>query len=78
MRTTIDIPDQDHALFIHLARASDKTLSQLIVELARRGLQPVAETEAEVKIDPRTGFRVFRSNRPVTSEDVQALLDEIP
>lgn len=78
MRTTIDIPDQDHALFTHLARASDKTLSQMIVELARRGLQPVTAAEAEVKIDPRTGLRVFRSNRPVTSEDVQALLDDTP
>ena len=78
MRTTIDIPDQDHALFTHLARANDKTLSQIIVELARRGLQPAASSNAEVKIDPRTGLRVFRSSRPVTSNDVQALLDDIP
>lgn len=78
MRTTIDIPERDHEVFRSLARAQGKSLSQVLVELARRGLQPLAEDRepGSVERDPRTGLRVFRSGRPITSEEVRAFLED--
>ncbi len=78
MRTTIDIPERDHALFISLARAERTSFSKLIVELARRGLREskVADESANYRIDKETGLAVFRSGHPVTQADVQALEEE--
>ena len=79
MRTTIDIPEREHALFTSLARAQHTSLSKLLLDLARRGLEApehVAETAASYRIDPETGLAVFRSGRPVTIDDVKALEDE--
>jgi len=80
MRTTIDIPERDHALFTSLARAQGISVSKLIVELARRGLQPAAAVGESVapryRVDPQTGLGVFRSGRPITIDDVKALDDE--
>jgi hypothetical protein len=78
MRTTIDIPEQDRQVFLSLARAQGKTLSQVLIELARRGLQPVpADRDSEsIERDPETGLRVFRSGRPVTSEEVKSFLED--
>jgi len=79
MRTTIDIPEREHALFTSLARAQRTSLSKLIVDLARRGLlapEVVAETPPRYAVDPLTGLGVFRSGRPITNEDVKALDDE--
>lgn len=80
MRTTIDIPEQDRQVFLSLARAQGKTLSQVLIELARRGLQPVpADRDPDaVERDPETGLRVFRSGRPITSEEVKAFLEDAP
>ncbi|MDE2306967.1 MAG: hypothetical protein KGJ97_01605 [Xanthomonadaceae bacterium] len=80
MRTTIDIPERDHALFTSLARAQGLSVSKLIVELARRGLQPAAAVGESAappyQVDPQTGLGVFRSGRPITIDDVKALDDE--
>ena len=77
MRTTIDIPDRQHTLFMNLARAQHTSLGKLLVELAERGLRTgVAEKPAAYEIDPETGLGVFRSGHPVTLEDVKALEDE--
>ncbi len=79
MRTTIDIPERDHALFASLARAQRTSLSKLVVELARRGLQApatVGEAAPAYRVDPQTGLGVFRSGRPITIDDVKALDDE--
>ncbi len=79
MRTTIDIPERDHALFASLARAQRTSLSKLVVELARRGLQApptVGEASSVYRVDPQTGLGVFRSGRPITIDDVKALDDE--
>jgi hypothetical protein len=80
MRTTIDIPERDREVFLSLARAQGKTLSEVVVELARRGLQPLpVDRDAMAhERDPETGLRVFRSGRPVTSEDVKAFLEDAP
>jgi hypothetical protein len=80
MRTTIDIPEREHTLFTSLARAQHTSLSKLLVELARRGLETSAGAVAEEKqahrIDPETGLRIFHSKRPVTIADVKAIEDE--
>jgi hypothetical protein len=80
MRTTIDIPEREHRLFTSLARSQHTSLSKLLVELARRGLQaPARAVEEEgpaYRIDPETGLPVFDSGRPITIEDVKALEDE--
>ena len=79
MRTTIDIPERDHALYTSLAHAQRTSLGKLVVELARRGLEAahgVADSAASCEVDPQTGLGVFRSSRPVTLDDVKALDDE--
>lgn len=79
MRTTIDLPERDHQLFVGLARAQRTSLSKIIVELARRGLKAptagVEESRADYRIDPVTGLAIFRSGRPITIEDVKAMED---
>lgn len=79
MRTTIDIPEQDHRMFRSLAHAQNTSLSKLIVELARRGLespQRVDESAGVYLVSEVTGLPTFRSDRPITMEDVKSLDDE--
>lgn len=79
MRTTIDIPERDHRLFKSLAHARNTSLSKIVLELARRGLETsgrVGESPAAYEISSVTGLPTFRSGRPITSEDVRTLEDE--
>jgi hypothetical protein len=80
MRTTVDLPGDLHAIAQGLARDTDRSLSQTVVWLMRRGLTAddrVAETAApEYHTNPSTGLPVVRSARPVTSEDVRSLEDD--
>lgn len=79
MRTTIDIPEREHALYTSLARAQRTTLGKLLLDLAGRGLKASsgsAETATPYNVDPQTGLAVFRSGRPVTIEDIKTLEEE--
>lgn len=79
MRTTLDIPEREHALLTSLAREQGTSFSKLIVELAMRGLKlpsRVKDAPAAYEVDPETGLPLFHSGRPITSEDVKALEDE--
>jgi hypothetical protein len=79
MRTTLDIPEREHALFTALARDRGISLSRLVVELALRGLKSptsVAEAKAGYEVDPETGLPVFDSGRVITGDDIKALEDE--
>lgn len=78
MRTTLDIPEREHALFTALAREKHTSFSKLVVALALRGLKApgVADAPATYEVDKETGLPVFRSGHPVTLEDVKALEDE--
>jgi hypothetical protein len=80
MRTTIDLPERDHRIFLSLARAQGTTLSKVVLELARRGLKaPLLVEEAKApayRINPLTSLPMFRSSRPITIDDVKALEDE--
>ncbi len=73
MRTTIDLPDDLHAIAMSLARDRDCTLSTAVVDLLRRALG--SNTQVEV-IDRLTGFPLLASGRPVTTDDVRSLDDE--
>jgi hypothetical protein len=75
MRTTIDIPEREHVLYTSLAHAQRTSLSKLLVDLARRGLES-ANGAAAPEIDPQTGLGLFRSSRPVTLADVKSFVDE--
>jgi len=76
MRTTIDIPEREHALYTSLARAQRVSLSKLLLDLARRGLNtPAGVAEAApppYAVDAQTGLAIFRSGRPITIDDVKA------
>lgn len=78
MRTTLDIPEREHALFTALAREKRTSFSKLVVDLALRGLKTpsVADAPATYVVDKATGLPVFHSGHPVTLEDVKALEDE--
>ena len=73
MRTTIDLPDDLHAIASSLARDRGCTLSIAVVDLLRRALGP--NTRVEV-VDPRTGFPLLASGHPVTTDEVRSLDDE--
>jgi len=79
MRTTIDIPEREHALYTSLARAQSTSFSKLLLNLARRGLESAnrpGDAASACRVDPQTGLGVFRSGRPITLDDVRALDDD--
>lgn len=72
MRTTIDLPDDLHALARQLAHDGHRSMSDVIADLIRRGL---GGSSVEVSTGPR-GLPITSVGRPVTAEDVRALDDE--
>ena len=74
MRTTLSIDEDVLQAARSLAAAQQRSLGQVISELARRGLAPRAD-----RIDDEDGFPVFRVDpgAPVITPDmVNAALDE--
>lgn len=57
-----------------IARDEHKSMSRAISDLLRRQLTPPAGSPIDT--DERTGVRVVRLGRPVTSEDIRSLEDE--
>jgi len=74
VRTTIDLPDDLHRQAQAIARDTQRTLSETIADLMRRGMG--YGTAAEVSRSPKTGLPVIRLGTVVTSEDVRSLEDE--
>lgn len=73
MRTTLDIDDQVLALAKQLAKEQDKTVGQVVSELARKGLEPRSVPEY------RNGIRIFRGKPgalPMTLEEINRIRDE--
>jgi len=72
MRTTIDLPDDIHALARQLAHDSNRSMSEVVTELIRLGVN------REQPATPRTrrGMPVVSVGRVVTAEDVRSLDDE--
>jgi predicted transcriptional regulator len=75
MRTTVDLPDDLHRQTVAIARDTSRSLSATITDLVRRGLgeQPAGE----IARSTRTGLPVVSIGRPVTSDDVRRLEDEL-
>jgi hypothetical protein len=73
VRTTIDLPDDLHAIATSLAHDRGCTLSVAVADLLRRALGP--NTKVEV-IDSITGFPLLPSGHPVTTDDVRRLDDD--
>ncbi|HQZ36315.1 MAG TPA: hypothetical protein PK020_17940 [Ilumatobacteraceae bacterium] len=73
MRTTIDLPDDLHALATSVARDRGCTLSAAVVDLIKRGLGGQVRVE---QVDARTGFPLLASGHAVSSDDVRDLLDD--
>lgn len=74
MRTTIDLPDDLHRQAMSIARDTSRTLSEIVAELMRRGLD--GGTGREMARSAVTGLPVVTLGRPITSEDVRSLDDE--
>jgi hypothetical protein len=73
MRTTVDLPDDLHALARRVARDRGVTLSEAVADLMRRGLD--GGRAADVGTSTETGLPVVRVGRRVTEEDVRSLDD---
>jgi hypothetical protein len=73
MRTTLDLPDDLHALARQLAHDERRSMSDVVADLIRRGL-PQTERVA-VQSGPR-GLPQVSIGRPVTADDVRSLDDE--
>jgi len=76
MRTTIDLPVDLLERAKAIARDTSRSLSEVVADLVRRGLEPGA-TQPPPR-SPRTGLPVVSIGRVVTSEDVRSLDDEPP
>jgi predicted transcriptional regulator len=75
MRTTINLPDELHRRVVSLAKDTNKTLSQALVDLLRRGLGEQATTLA-ITIDEQTGLPQVTLGTVITTDDVRKALDE--
>ena len=73
MRTTIDLPEDLHAIATSLAHDRGCTLSTAVVDLLRRALGPATHVEM---VDGRTGFPLLASGHPITTDDIRRLDDE--
>jgi predicted transcriptional regulator len=72
MRTTIDLPDDLHALARQLAHDGNRSISDVLAELIRLGLgRDRAETGASER-----GMPLVSVGRPVTADDVRSLDDD--
>jgi hypothetical protein len=74
MRTTIDLPDDLLSQAKSIARDTSRTLSEIVADLMRRGLQQ--GTASTITRSEMTGFPVISLGRVVTTEDVRALEDD--
>lgn len=75
MRTTVDLPDDLHAVLSSLARDRRTSLSRTVVDLLR---QRVGGGEGEARYEgvDASGLPLVRLPGVVTSEDVRTLEDE--
>lgn len=73
MRTTIDLPEDLHAVAREMAHQQRKSLSQVVCELIRLALGPVGESTDPA---PAGGLPTIQIGRVVTAEDVRSLEDE--
>lgn len=73
MRTTVDLPDDIHHLARQLAHETNRSMSDVVVDLIRRGLRRSDDTPGV----SQRGMPLISVGRPVTSSDVLTLDDEV-
>lgn len=79
MRTTIDLPDDLHAIAGQLAHIQRTTLSQVVADLMRKALNsvPTKESAGRIVPDPVTGFPTMSlGGGPITTEMVRQMQDD--
>ena len=77
MRTTIDLPESDHALFRALARARGVSLSSVIIDLCALGLRSGSEEQPYKQcFSSITGLPTISSAKPVTTAQIADFLNE--
>ncbi len=77
MRTTLDIDDQVLALAKDFARQQNKTVGQVLSELARKSLE-APDTPGDEPVY-KNGIRQFRAkpgSLPMTLEEINRIRDE--
>lgn len=76
MRTTLSIDDDLLAVARSIAQAKGKTVGAAISELAWRGLNATERVPTESSSGSFPVFKVSKTARPITLEDVKATEDE--
>lgn len=74
VRTTVDLPEDLHAVATAIARDAGTSLSEVVTRLLRAGLG--TSGPVRVSVSPRTGLTVGTFGRVMTSDDVRSLDDE--
>jgi predicted transcriptional regulator len=74
MRTTIDLPDDLLRQAKSIARDTSRTLSEIVADLMRRGLQQ--RVSSKISRSEITGLPVLDLGKVITTEDVRALEDD--
>jgi len=77
MRTTIDLPTAKHRQLRAIAAKRAISLGQLVAELTdvALGINPTNDAETTLERSPVTGFLTLKLGRPISSEEVAALMD---
>lgn len=71
MRTTLDLPEDIHTLARELAHQQKRTMSEVVTELIRNGLNDSNDVEVNESQWPTVTI-----GRSITAEDVRTLEDE--
>ena len=73
MRTTLSIDQDLYDIALAIARDRRQSLSAVVNELLRNGLNATGEEPSPIS---KKGFPLFRSRRRVTLDDIRSLEDE--
>lgn len=76
MRTTVDLPDDLHALARRLAYEGNRSMSDVIVELIRVGLRRDQTAPTSTATTTVRGLPQVSVGRPITADDVRSLDDD--
>lgn len=75
MRTTVNLPDDLHRRIVSVAKDMNKTMSEALVDILRRGLGQPASKLA-ITVDAETGLPQIELGDVVTTDEVRSLIDE--
>ena len=73
VRTTLDISDQAYYIAKSIARDQNRSLGRVVSDLIMQSAKGAKGASLEMS---DYGFPTFRCAKPVTGEDVKALVDE--